>query len=237
MVVPYGSTAINHWWKNAFDAGDVGLGKVANSLELGCDCLGEIVYLDAVKVDEDGTASTLPQAICLHEEDYGILWKHIDAANGAAEVRRSRRMVVSSIATVGNYEYGFFWYFYLDGTIQAEVKLTGIIQTQAVAAGHPGAVRQPGHAGAGRPASPAPVQLPARHVPGRPGQLGLRGRRGAGTAGPGQPVRQRVHRRRPPCWRPSRRAQRMAAPEQRPVLEDRQPRRRSTPAASRSPTS
>jgi primary-amine oxidase len=36
---------------------------------------------------------------------------------------------------VGNYEYGFFWYFYLDGTIQAEVKLTGIIQTQAVRPG------------------------------------------------------------------------------------------------------
>jgi primary-amine oxidase len=135
MVVPYGSTAINHWWKSAFDAGEVGLGKAANALTLGCDCLGEIVYLDAVKVDEDGTASTLPQAICLHEEDYGILWKHSDVPNGVAEVRRSRRMVISFIATVGNYEYCFFWYFYLDGTIQAEVKLTGIIQTQAVVPG------------------------------------------------------------------------------------------------------
>ena len=135
MVVPYGSASLNHWWKNAFDAGDVGLGKTANSLELGCDCLGEIVYLDAVTVSEDGEAAPLKNAICLHEEDYGILWKHADTANGVTETRRSRRMVVSSIATVGNYEYGFFWYFYLDGTIQAEVKLTGIIQTQAVAPG------------------------------------------------------------------------------------------------------
>ena len=135
MVVPYGSTAVNHWWKNAFDAGEGGLGQVANSLELGCDCLGEIVYLDAVQVDENGTASTLPRAICLHEEDYGIAWKHTDVGNGTAEVRRSRRLVVSSIATVSNYDYGFFWYFYLDGTIAAEVKLTGIIQTQAVRAG------------------------------------------------------------------------------------------------------
>jgi primary-amine oxidase len=135
MVVPYGSASANHWWKNAFDAGEGGLGKMANSLELGCDCLGEIVYLDAVQVAEDGTASTLPRAICLHEEDYGILWKHTDAAAGTAEVRRSRRMVVSFIATVSNYDYGFFWYFYLDGTIAAEVKLTGIIQTQAVPAG------------------------------------------------------------------------------------------------------
>jgi primary-amine oxidase len=135
MVVPYGSTAINHWWKNAFDAGDVGLGKLANSLQLGCDCVGEVTYLDAVMVDEDGTPLPIPQAICLHEEDYGILWKHQDLLTGSVEVRRSRRMVVSFIATVGNYEYGFFWYFYLDGTIQAEVKLTGIIQTQAIRPG------------------------------------------------------------------------------------------------------
>jgi primary-amine oxidase len=135
MVVPYGSTSLNHWWKNAFDAGDVGLGKMANSLELGCDCLGEITYLDSVAVDEDGSAVAHENTICLHEEDYGILWKHADLLNGTSEVRRSRRMVASSIATVGNYEYGFFWYFYLDGTIQAEVKLTGIIQTQAVRPG------------------------------------------------------------------------------------------------------
>jgi len=135
MVVPYGSTAMNHWWKNAFDAGECGLGLCASSLELGCDCLGEIVYLDGVQVDPEGAATPLRNAICLHEEDYGIGWKHVDARNRVSETRRSRRMVVSSIATVGNYEYGFFWYFYLDGTIQAEVKLTGIIQTQAVRAG------------------------------------------------------------------------------------------------------
>jgi primary-amine oxidase len=135
MVVPYGSTSLNHWWKNAFDAGDVGLGKMANSLELGCDCLGEITYLDSVAVDEDGNATAHKNTICLHEEDYGILWKHADMLNDTSEVRRSRRMVASSIATVGNYEYGFFWYFYLDGTIQAEVKLTGIIQAQAVRPG------------------------------------------------------------------------------------------------------
>jgi primary-amine oxidase len=135
MIVPYGTTSMNNWWKNAFDAGDVGLGKLANSLALGCDCLGEIVYLDVAMADEDGNAVTIPQAICLHEEDYGILWKHYDMASDHAEVRRSRRMVVSFVATVGNYEYGFFWYLYLDGTIQAEVKLTGIIQTQAVNAG------------------------------------------------------------------------------------------------------
>ena len=45
---------------------------------------------------------------------------------------------MSSIATVGNYEYGFYWYFYLDGTMQLEVKLSGIMSTMAVAGGDPG---------------------------------------------------------------------------------------------------
>ncbi len=108
---------------------------MANSLTLGCDCLGEITYLDAVFSSEHGTPYVIENAVCIHEEDYGILWKHHDMNAGRTEVRRSRRLVVSSIATVGNYEYGFYWYFYLDGTIQHEVKLTGIMSTQALGPG------------------------------------------------------------------------------------------------------
>ena len=78
----------------------------------------------------------IPNAICMHEEDYGILWKHVDWRTGETEVRRSRRLVVSFISTVGNYEYGFFWYFYQDGTIQYEVKLTGVVNNAAVPPGH-----------------------------------------------------------------------------------------------------
>ncbi len=129
MVVPYGATGTNHWWKNAFDVGEWGLGRMMQSLALGCDCLGEIRYADAVLPDEFGGARVVPNAVCVHEEDYGVLWKHVDLWGRTDEVRRSRRLVVSSLSTVGNYEYGFFWYFYLDGTIQLEVKLTGIMQT------------------------------------------------------------------------------------------------------------
>lgn len=135
MVVPYGTTAPTHDWKNAFDAGEWGMGRFVNSLALGCDCLGEIHYLDAVMATETGHASTVSQAICLHEEDFGILWKHQDLHSGTTEVRRNRRFVISSIYTVGNYEYAFYWYLYLDGTIELEVKLTGIMQTMAVAPG------------------------------------------------------------------------------------------------------
>jgi primary-amine oxidase len=135
MVVPYGDPAPTHWRKNAFDEGEYGIGMLTNSLELGCDCLGEIRYLDAIVADAEGKPVTLRNAICLHEEDFGILWKHTNFRTGDVEVRRSRRLVVSSIATVGNYEYGFFWYFYQDGTIELQVKLTGIVSTGAVAPG------------------------------------------------------------------------------------------------------
>jgi primary-amine oxidase len=134
MVVPYGDPSPMHNRKNAFDAGEYGLGMCTNSLELGCDCLGEIRYFDGILAGPNGDPYTIKNAICLHEEDYGILWKHVDRAVGS-EVRRSRRLVLSSIATVGNYEYGFFWYFYQDGSIEYEIKLTGILSVGAIAPG------------------------------------------------------------------------------------------------------
>ncbi|GID31683.1 primary-amine oxidase [Paractinoplanes brasiliensis] len=137
MVVPYGDPSSEHFWRSAFDVGEFGLGKLANSLRLGCDCLGEIVYMDAVLAGEDGEPATIQNAICIHEEDDGILWKHTDWVTGKVDVRRSRRLVVSFIATVGNYHYGFFWYFYQDASIQMEVKLLGIVQTRAVEDGEP----------------------------------------------------------------------------------------------------
>ena len=135
MVVPYGDPGPMHGWKNAFDAGEWGLGRMVNSLTLGCDCLGVISYLDATFATERGEPYVVENAVCIHEEDYGILWKHQDQRVPRTEVRRSRRLVVSSISTVGNYEYGFYWYFYLDGTIQFEVKLTGVLSTRAMSPG------------------------------------------------------------------------------------------------------
>jgi len=135
MVVPYGDPGPMHGWKNAFDAGEWGLGRMGNSLQLGCDCLGVIHYFDAVLATEPGQPYAVEHAVCLPEEDHGILWKHHDLHGGTDETRRSRRLVVSFVATVGNYEYGFYWYFYLDGNIQLEVKLTGIVSPMAIAPG------------------------------------------------------------------------------------------------------
>jgi primary-amine oxidase len=130
MVVPYGDPRFRYW-QAYFDTGEYLVGKWVNSLELGCDCLGEIAYLDATVPDDTGQPRTIPNAICVHEEDFGILWKHTDIFNGSAQSRRQRRLVVSYFTTVGNYDYGFYWYFYLDGTIECEVKLTGVLFTSA----------------------------------------------------------------------------------------------------------
>ena len=131
MVVPYGTADPMHSWKAVHDGTEYGFGTLSNSLTLGCDCLGEIHYLDANMLLFDGSVNTIENAICIHEEDFGIQWKHSDSNGGANEVRRSRRLVISSIATIGNYDYGLFWYLYLDGNIQCEVKLTGIVGISA----------------------------------------------------------------------------------------------------------
>ena len=69
MVVPYGDPSVPHYLKNAFDAGEDGLGRNAHTLEPdGCDCLGHIAYLDAALVDDaTGEGLRLPRAICIHE--------------------------------------------------------------------------------------------------------------------------------------------------------------------------
>jgi primary-amine oxidase len=108
---------------------------LANSLTLGCDCLGHIHYFDAHMTNSRGDLVTLANAVCLHEEDDSILWKHTDWRTNQAEVRRSRKLVLSFIATVANYEYGFYWNLFQDGSVQLEVKLTGIMNTTALRPG------------------------------------------------------------------------------------------------------
>ncbi len=137
MVVPYGSPDKAHYRKNVFDIGEYGLGKLANSLKLGCDCLGHIAYLDAELNTMGGETVCIENAICIHEEDSGVLWKHWDFRTERAEVRRGRKLVISFICTVGNYEYASYWYFKQDGAIEFEMKATGIINTVGCLPGQP----------------------------------------------------------------------------------------------------
>jgi primary-amine oxidase len=55
-------------------------------------------------IGQDGHAIHVKRAICIHEEDSGLLWKHTDyRPGGRAHAVRSRRLVISMICTVANY--------------------------------------------------------------------------------------------------------------------------------------
>ncbi|KAE8152072.1 copper amine oxidase [Aspergillus avenaceus] len=129
MVVPYGCPEKPHHKKHAFDVGEYGAGFMSNSLKLGCDCKGTIHYLDGVMANGKGEAAVIKNAICIHEEDNGLLYKHTDFRDGTVISARDRKLIISQIITAANYEYGFYHTFTLDGTYKLEVKLTGMLNT------------------------------------------------------------------------------------------------------------
>ena len=156
MVVPYADPSPVRFWQNYFDAGEYMFGRYANSLELGCDCLGEIQLLRRRRRRRVGHPATITNAICMHEEDYGVLWKHTDLFTASRRDAAAAPAGDRFFTTIGNYDYGFYWYLYLDGTIQLESKATGIVFTSA----YPRAatpVRHGDRARAGRAVPPAPV--------------------------------------------------------------------------------
>ncbi|KAI0973375.1 peroxisomal copper amine oxidase [Xylaria arbuscula] len=132
MVVPYGNPEHPHQRKHAFDLGEYGAGYMTNSLTLGCDCKGSIHYLDAEFPTRAGDIRTIKNAICIHEEDAGILFKHSDFRDDSVIVTRGRKLIIQQIFTAANYEYAIQWIFHQDGTIQPEIKLTGILNTYAL---------------------------------------------------------------------------------------------------------
>ncbi|PGH18879.1 hypothetical protein AJ80_04297 [Polytolypa hystricis UAMH7299] len=132
MFVPYGDSRAPYPRKAAFDLGSNGAGINANNLKLGCDCLGSIKYFDFYHHTTSGEALKFPNAICCHEIDDGILWKHTNYRTGNAVVTRSRILVLQTIITVGNYEYIFAFHFTQDAAINYEVRATGILSTSPI---------------------------------------------------------------------------------------------------------
>ncbi|KAE8888876.1 Histamine oxidase [Phytophthora fragariae] len=108
MVVPYGEPQPTHEWQNYFDAGEYQFGRLANCLVLSCDCLGKIQYLDATVADDFGEPVLLPNAICIHEEDFGTLWKHTDVFTNKGTIElecKATGIVFSSGRPEGEYDF------------------------------------------------------------------------------------------------------------------------------------
>ncbi|GJC97599.1 amine oxidase [Colletotrichum higginsianum] len=148
LTVPYGDPRPPFQRKQAFDLGDGGFGRVANNLELGCDCLGAIHYLDALLADTEGNPTIAKAVACLHEQDNGIGWKHTNFRTNRAVVTRLREFVVQCVVTLANYEYVFAYKLDTAGGITLETRATGVMSVVAVdegaAASDYGAVVAPG---------------------------------------------------------------------------------------------
>jgi len=130
MFVPYGAGGEEWRWRAAFDAGEYGLGKLAFPLVRGQDVPENSVLLNCTEVDDDnGVPSALGGCIAAYERDTGFLYKHSDWTRTTARTdgRRGRQMVLTFIATVGNYDYAFEYIFLMDGTLHVNVRLTGIL--------------------------------------------------------------------------------------------------------------
>ncbi|GAM82038.1 hypothetical protein ANO11243_000170 [Dothideomycetidae sp. 11243] len=132
MNIPYADPRHPFHKKSAFDLGDVGAGSTANDLKLGCDCLGAIHYLSSNISDDKGEPLPMPNVVCIHEQDNGVLWKHTNYRTDKAAVTRNRELVVQSIVTLANYEYILAFQFNQAAELMYEARATGILSTQPI---------------------------------------------------------------------------------------------------------
>jgi primary-amine oxidase len=124
MIAPYGDPLFTPWYPR--DEGDIGLGHYSRSSIVPlADAPSGADFIDGVVHDSKGDPLPVPRAIAVYERDAGVLWRH------AQRSRRARQLVVTSMATVDNYDYAFEWIFGMDGTIEVEVRLTGVMNLRA----------------------------------------------------------------------------------------------------------
>lgn len=120
-------------FKQAFDEGEWRLGVTAFDMKKAGICRGgAVTYISEAVHNDSGKVVPLPNAICIYEEDAGLLWAH-QTWEGSVLHTRSQRLVVTSIVNEGSYDYKFSWNFYQDGTIEFTTDLLGAISTQMLA--------------------------------------------------------------------------------------------------------
>lgn len=132
MVVPYGDPDANWRWRAAFDVGEYNIGRNSYPLEKNLDAPENAQYLDVNFADDEGAVSTRKGVLAIYERDGGIAWKHYNFLTERNESRRARELVLSAIATIGNYDYAINYVFKQDGSIEVDLALTGIMLAKGV---------------------------------------------------------------------------------------------------------
>jgi len=125
-VVPYGDPEPPGFFRNAFDEGEDGIGRFANSLSPHRLPQQRNFFQRGFSRRQWGPTETLGH--CSLRERRGLLWKH--SFEEGNESRRARELVLAWIATVGNYEY-VHWVFQPDGAWKWSIA-DGIMQVKGV---------------------------------------------------------------------------------------------------------
>jgi primary-amine oxidase len=131
MLVPYSDTSQEWARRSAFDVGEYRFGWLSTPLDKGNDVPENTVLLNALLADDNGEPSLGENLIGIYEKDAGILWRHYDFNTETFEGRRARQLVLTTVAAIGNYDYGINWIFHEDGTLEQRSDLTGIMLAKA----------------------------------------------------------------------------------------------------------
>lgn len=133
MLVPYGDADPNWSFRNAFDEGEYGIGRMAGPIDPKTDVPANATFVDADFADDRGRPYKVEKAMALYERDGGIEWKHLDTyVSNQNQARRARELVLCFIATISNYDYQISWVFRQDGTIAMDAALSGIMLAKGV---------------------------------------------------------------------------------------------------------
>ena len=151
MAIPYGDPTSGWRWRSPIDVGEYGLGQTSAALLPGIDAPQNSLLFDAALATELGESKIYPSAVALYEQDGGLVYRHANIA------RRSRQLVLTHTATVGNYDYIFRWIFSEDGTLTNETELTGVMVTKG------GAPHALGEALTAHPVSPSVSAVNHQH--------------------------------------------------------------------------
>jgi primary-amine oxidase len=131
MLVPYGDPDSSWVWRNAFDEGEYGLGKLAAPLVPGQNTAPHARLLSPVVAGDLGETVTLTNRVDLFERPGAGLWSHWEYVAGTAG-RRNRELWVGFTATIGNYDYTFHWIFRPDASLELRAELNGILLMKGV---------------------------------------------------------------------------------------------------------
>jgi len=124
VAAHYGDPKFVPWYPR--DEGDYGLLSYARdraSAVIGADAPTHATFIPAVFADDRGRPVTVPRSIAVYERDGGTMWRH------AGRSHRARQLVITGYSTIDNYDYLIHWIFGQDGAIEAQVQLTGNMNT------------------------------------------------------------------------------------------------------------